>query len=147
VDLAEVVSSVGEAMRGAAEAGGLSLELDVSCAGTVVTDAGLLRQIITNLLGNALKFTERGGVTLRASSGPGEARIVVTDTGPGISPEHQQRVFEPFFQVDPSTTRREGGTGLGLALARDFVHLLEGEISLESEPGRGTTFTVVIPQA
>jgi signal transduction histidine kinase len=143
--LGELVESVGEAMRGAAEARKLSLEIEALGSGRMITDRGLLRQVLTNLLGNALKFTERGGVTLRARSEGDRAVIEVEDTGPGISPENQARVFEPFFQVDPSTTRKEGGTGLGLALSRDFVRLLGGEISVRSEPGEGSTFTVTLP--
>jgi len=144
-DLGELVESVGEAMRGAADARKLSLEIDAGGAGRIVTDRGLLRQVLTNLLGNALKFTERGGVTIRARSDGGRATIEVVDTGPGISAENQLRVFEPFFQVDPSMTRKEGGTGLGLALSRDFVRLLGGELSVRSEPGQGSTFTVSLP--
>ena len=145
VELGELVESVGEAMRGAAEAKKLSLEVDASGVGRIVTDRGLLRQVLTNLLGNAIKFTARGGVAVRARREDGEAVIEVEDTGPGISDENQARVFEPFFQVDPSTTRKEGGTGLGLALSRDFVRLLDGDISVRSEPGRGSTFTVTLP--
>ncbi|HEX6751551.1 MAG TPA: ATP-binding protein [Longimicrobium sp.] len=145
LDLGELVESVGEAMRGAAEARKLSLEIDTEGAGRVATDRGLLRQVLTNLLGNALKFTERGGVAVRARREGDRAVVEVEDTGPGISADNQARVFEPFFQVDPSTTRKEGGTGLGLALSRDFVRLLGGEISVRSEPGRGSTFTVTLP--
>ncbi|HSU14074.1 ATP-binding protein [Longimicrobium sp.] len=144
-DLGELVESVGEAMRGAADARKLALEIEAEGAGRIVADRGLLRQVLTNLLGNAIKFTERGAVTVRARREGDRATIEVTDTGPGISAENQARVFEPFFQVDPSTTRREGGTGLGLALSRDFVRLLGGEIAVRSEPGQGSTFTVTLP--
>lgn len=147
VDLAELVGSVGEAMRGAAEARKLELVVDASAAGRVCTDRGLLRQVLTNLLGNAIKFTERGRVSVRARSGGGAHVMEVEDTGPGITADNQERIFEPFFQVDPSTTRKEGGTGLGLALSREFVALLGGELTVRSEPGRGSTFTVTLADA
>jgi signal transduction histidine kinase len=145
VDLRALVESVGEAMSGAAENKKLELRVDASRAGTVCTDPGLLRQVLTNLLGNALKFTERGGVTLRAWTAEGMATIQVEDTGPGIAPEHHERIFDRFYQVDPSTTRREGGTGLGLALSREFVRLLGGELVVRSAPGEGSVFTVTLP--
>jgi signal transduction histidine kinase/PAS domain-containing protein len=145
--LDELAESVGEAMRGAAEARGLSLEVDAEGAGTIWTDAGLLRQVLTHLVGNAIKFTQHGGVRVRAWSGAGQAGIEVADTGMGIAPELQQRVFEPFFQVDASTTLREGVSGLGLELAREFVQLMGGELRLESQPGIGSTFSVRLPAA
>ncbi|HYH83425.1 MAG TPA: ATP-binding protein [Longimicrobium sp.] len=145
VDLRALVESVGEAMSGAAVSKKLSIEIDAAGAGTLCTDPGLLRQVLTNLLGNAIKFTERGGVVLRARMEGTGAVIEVDDTGPGIPREHQGRVFERFYQVDPSMTRREGGTGLGLALSREFVRLLGGELTLASEPGAGSRFRVVIP--
>jgi signal transduction histidine kinase len=145
VDLRELVESVAEAMRGAAEAKKLELRVDASGAGTVRTDRGLLRQVLTNLLGNAIKFTERGGVSVRAAREDGSAAIEVADTGPGIGAEHQQRIFEPFYQVDPSTTRKEGGTGLGLALSREFARILGGDLTVSSAPGRGSTFRVTLP--
>ncbi|HET7460439.1 MAG TPA: ATP-binding protein [Longimicrobium sp.] len=145
VDLRALVESVGEAMSGAAESKKLRLTIDASRAGSLCTDPGLLRQVLTNLLGNALKFTERGGVVLRAWTEEGKAGVEVEDSGPGIAPEHRERIFDRFYQVDPSTTRREGGTGLGLALSREFVRLLGGELVVRSEPGMGSVFTVTLP--
>ncbi|HEU4455988.1 MAG TPA: ATP-binding protein, partial [Longimicrobium sp.] len=146
VDLAALVESVGEAMRGAAEAKGLALEVEVdAAAGRARTDAGLVRQILSNLLGNALKFTDAGAVRVRARRDGERVVIEVADTGPGIAPEHQEKVFEAFFQVDPSTTRREGGTGLGLALSREFAALLGGEVTLHCAPGEGSTFALILP--
>lgn len=114
----------------------------------IVTDAGKLKQILINLIGNAIKFTNEGEVTVAvevdaASNLP--VSIRVRDTGIGILPERQQKVFEPFEQGDSSTRREFGGTGLGLAIVKAFAELIGATIEVESEPGRGTTFTVWLP--
>jgi len=147
VDVRALVESVGEAMSGAAVSKKLEISIDAARVGRLCTDPGLLRQVLTNLLGNAIKFTERGGVALRAWPEGGRVTIEVEDSGPGIAPEHLERVFERFFQVDPSMTRREGGTGLGLALSREFVYLLGGELTVRSEVGKGSVFAVSLPGA
>ncbi|MBI3667208.1 MAG: response regulator [Acidobacteria bacterium] len=125
------------------------LELAYSIAPDVpdelVGDPGRLRQILVNLAGNALKFTERGEVVVRAETeerGEGAARLhfTVADTGIGIPPEKHQQIFEAFQQVDTSTTRKYGGTGLGLTISSRLVELMEGRIWVESESGKGTTF-------
>ncbi|MDZ5458200.1 sensor histidine kinase [Azohydromonas lata] len=114
-----------------------------------------LKQVLLNLLSNALKFTQQGGVTLRVLAlpveGPGPVqgsrvrlRLEVADTGIGIAPELQARIFEAFTQADSSTTRRFGGTGLGLSIVRRLVSMMDGELSLDSAPGRGSTFTVQV---
>jgi CheY-like chemotaxis protein/anti-sigma regulatory factor (Ser/Thr protein kinase) len=112
---------------------------------TAVGDSGRLRQVLTNLLGNAIKFTERGQVGLKAeiSSQTRDAiqlRFTVHDTGIGIPSAEQSRLFDTFTQVDESNTRKYGGTGLGLAISKQLVELLSGEIGLESEPGKGSSF-------
>jgi two-component system sensor histidine kinase BarA len=106
-----------------------------------------LRQLLMNLLGNAVKFTQRGEVTLELSQGnsPGELCFHVRDTGVGIEAEALQMVFEPFQQADASTTRRFGGTGLGLTICRDLATLMGGRVDVQSEPGQGTCFTLVLP--
>ncbi len=111
----------------------------------IITDPTRLRQILFNLVGNALKFTEVGGVTIQASRDYGAGddlgiRIVVTDTGIGIGKDAQRRLFQKFTQADASTTRRFGGTGLGLAICRQLTVLLGGEIGVDSEEGEGSSF-------
>jgi CheY-like chemotaxis protein/signal transduction histidine kinase len=111
----------------------------------IQSDHQRVEQIITNLAGNAIKFTERGGVTLRISGMGSQVALAVTDTGPGIAPEHQGRIFAPFEQIEGNTDRRHGGTGLGLTIAKELAMLLGGELRLESTMGKGSTFTCVLP--
>jgi signal transduction histidine kinase len=109
------------------------------------TDPNKLRQILLNLLSNSVKFTEKGEVVMEASTNQRQVTFYVRDTGIGIAPEHLQRVFDAFWQVDQSATRQVGGTGLGLSVARRLTRLLGGEVSVESVVGQGTTFRVELP--
>ena len=110
------------------------------------TDAARLKQVLKNLLANAFKFTSRGAVTLRiAPYPPDRAAFAVTDSGIGIPPDKQQLIFEAFRQADGSTSRQYGGTGLGLSISRELTRLLGGELRLESVPGEGSTFTLIVP--
>lgn len=125
----------------------LSLSLDEPDAPVkVVSDERKIRQILTNLLSNAVKFTESGSVTV-ALRDEGDAVVIrVHDTGIGISPENIDRIFDPFWQVEQSATRRFGGTGLGLGVARKLAKLLEGRLEVESTVDVGSTFTLVLPK-
>ena len=109
------------------------------------TDDGMIRQILINLVGNAIKFTDYGEVLLSVQITESSLWLRVADTGRGILPEFRERIFEPFWQMDRSHTRAVGGSGLGLTVTRRLVNALHGEIGLESEPRRGTVFTVAIP--
>ncbi len=144
--------AIGEAValfESRAEAKGLRLHLavDDGLPPAVVGDPLRLRQVITNLVGNAIKFTAAGEVSVRLQSWAADAAtkglmITVTDSGIGMAPQVQARLFKPFAQADGSTTRQFGGTGLGLAIARELVSLMGGDISLDSTPGKGSTFEV-----
>jgi signal transduction histidine kinase len=112
----------------------------------VRSDRQKVKQILLNLLANALKFTREGTVKITASTKRGMTEVAVADTGIGIAPENYERIFEDFQQVDSSPTRQYGGTGLGLAICRRLARMLEGEITVESELDKGSTFTLTIPE-
>ena len=113
------------------------------------SDMTKLRQILLNLLSNSAKFTEQGSVILKAKrdslGGNDWLRFTVTDSGIGMNPGQIERAFEAFTQADESTSRKYGGTGLGLTITREFCEMLGGEITVESEPGKGSAFTVSLP--
>ncbi|HEX3465600.1 MAG TPA: response regulator [Candidatus Elarobacter sp.] len=147
------VENATDILAAAARKKGLSLSTYVGpdVPHRVLGDADRLRQVLLNLLGNAVKFTSQGSVTVRAivDRAEGELGVVlrfsVTDTGPGIAPEVADQLFEPFRQADQSTRRRYGGTGLGLSISRRIVELMGGNIGFDSSPGRGSTFWFTIP--
>jgi signal transduction histidine kinase len=129
-----------------AEQRDIALELRLGETSVRMTsDIDKARQILVNLLGNAIKFTDAGRVSLYLRRGKGSVRIDVEDTGIGIPPEELPRLFRPFAQVDTGLTRRHGGTGLGLYISRRLATMLGGHIEVASEPGVGSTFSVVLP--
>jgi signal transduction histidine kinase/DNA-binding response OmpR family regulator len=149
--LKDLIDGAVEVFKPQATRKGLSLVGIVasSPADAFIGDPTRVRQIIFNLLSNALKFTDRGGVMLRASAEPIDnnmARVVlaVTDTGIGISSEQQARLFKPFSQVDSSITRRFGGSGLGLSIVKQLSELMQGDVTVSSLPGSGATFIVTL---
>ena len=108
-------------------------------------DERRLTQVLLNLAGNAVKFTEKGVRRILADAIDGHFEIIVRDTGPGIAPADQTLIFEEFQQVDNSSTRQKGGTGLGLAISKRIVEMHGGTIGVESVPGSGSTFRMTIP--
>ena len=136
-------------LESTAQAKGIALHGRVPALVTpIVTDAGKLRQILINLIGNAIKFTNQGEVSVTVETDAESAQpvsISVRDTGIGIPPDRQQKVFEPFEQGDSSTRREFGGTGLGLSIVKAFAELIGAAIEVESELGKGTTFVFTCP--
>ncbi|MGA7149821.1 MAG: ATP-binding protein, partial [Pseudolabrys sp.] len=125
----------------------LVIEADADL-GALTVDPMRLRQILLNLLSNACKFTKQGEITLRARrvlDGRDGVELAVVDTGIGITPEQQAKLFEEFTQADATTAQRFGGTGLGLAIARKLARMMGGDVTVTSEPGKGSAFTVRLP--
>jgi CheY-like chemotaxis protein/anti-sigma regulatory factor (Ser/Thr protein kinase) len=148
-DLGPTLSSTAETFQVLAKSKGLDFGFEISAAaqGWWRGDADRLRQIAGNLLSNAVKFTGHGSVQASAdvNAETGALRLVVRDTGVGISPEKLPALFEKFTQADNSATRRFGGTGLGLAICRELTQMMGGSINVESREGHGSTFTVELP--
>ncbi|PKG32295.1 HAMP domain-containing sensor histidine kinase, partial [Methanoregula sp.] len=125
----------------------LSLDLEIAPeAGTVIADSRRVEQVLLNLLSNAIKFTEQGSVRVRCTVEGPWVRIGVTDTGIGIEKEYRERLFKPFTQIETGLARKYEGTGLGLSISKRLVTLMGGEITVESEPGRGSTFSFTLPR-
>ncbi|ADO70811.1 response regulator [Stigmatella aurantiaca] len=125
---------------------GFSISVQEDVAEKLETDPQRFGQILRNLLSNAFKFTEKGEVSLRVFPvGPGKVGFAVRDTGIGIAPHQQELIFEAFRQADGSTHRKYGGSGLGLSISRDLARLLGGEVTVQSQPGEGSTFTLTLP--
>src|SRR5215510_13334667 len=118
----------------------LPADLPAACG-----DERRIAQVLLNLLGNAIKFTDAGEVSVRATAGDGSYAIAVRDTGPGISEADQAKLFQEFHQVDNSITRKKGGTGLGLAISKRIIEMHGGRIWVESQPGQGSTFAFSLP--
>jgi signal transduction histidine kinase len=149
VDLGALAGNVIDQLRVLADEKQQDLTLQARIAVRAVADAGLLRHALMNLIHNAIKYTPNGGtisVELNAMSS-GQAVIEVQDTGPGISAEHRDRIFDRFYRVDAGRSREEGGVGLGLAIARWAIEANGGRIELASGRGRGSLFRVLLPAA
>ncbi|MBF0294409.1 MAG: DUF3365 domain-containing protein [Magnetococcales bacterium] len=150
VRLRDLLREVHTLMEGNATRKGLELghHLDPALPEWVLLDPLRVRQILINLLGNAIKFTERGTITLRCEKAhdvPDRLRLIVTDSGIGMERKHLEMIFEEFTQIDSGPARRHGGTGLGLAITRRLVELMGGTIQADSLPGRGSLFQVLLP--
>ena len=145
-DLAALLDTAGVMWAEQARAKGIGFVIDMAdCPTWVEGDPGRVRQIVFNLLSNAIKFTREGAITIAASRSDAGVRIAVTDTGIGIAADKLEQVFEPFRQADASTTRRFGGTGLGLTICRSLARAMGGEMALASRPGEGSTFSLTLP--
>jgi signal transduction histidine kinase len=146
--VADVVSTVQPLAVRSSNQLTLDLATDLS---SMYADSAKVRQSLLNLLSNACKFTEEGQVTLRVWREEAESAAVIVfevrDTGIGMAPEQLDRLFQPFTQADASTTRRYGGTGLGLAITRRFCQMMGGDVTVVSELGHGSMFTMRIPVA
>ncbi len=149
VEVGTLVSETIDMLESTAEAKGLTITRAIAeNMAPIVTDAGKLKQILINLIGNAIKFTTEGDVIVRVIADPitrTARQIVIADTGLGIPEDRREKVFEPFEQGESSTRRQFGGTGLGLAIVRSFSDLIGASITLESEMGKGTTVTLTLP--
>jgi signal transduction histidine kinase len=133
-------------VRRTAEEKGLSLETTVAdSAETIVADRTALRQVLSNLVENAVRHTAKGSVTVFAERDGAGVWIGVSDTGPGIAPEHLSRIFERFYRVDVGRDRDTGGTGLGLAIVKHLVEAHSGRVTASSEPGKGTRIAAFFP--
>jgi signal transduction histidine kinase len=148
LDAVELASECASLVEPIARQKGLAFVVELPADATpLVTDAVKLRQVLLNVLSNAVKFTDAGEVSLQLRAGARFVTFEVTDTGIGIAQEHRERIFEPFWQVHGGSKRRSGGTGLGLTVSRHLTNLLGGELTVESEVGRGSRFSVRIPAA
>jgi PAS domain S-box-containing protein len=152
VEIGGIVRDVLETLGPRAAAKGLSLEVELAgpLPRRIVTDAVRLRQVLLNIVGNAVKFTDAGEVRIRLAApvddtGVRRLRVAVRDTGPGIAPDVQQRLFQPFERADDAMNRRHGGAGLGLAISRRLARMLGGDVRVRSRSGRGSTFIVDVP--
>jgi CheY-like chemotaxis protein len=159
----ELLQEIERSFRHVAAGRGLAftVEVEPGLPATLQTDPKRLHQVLRNLLANAFKFTDEGSVTMRASratsgwrsdheqlnAAPSVIAFSITDTGIGIAKSKQRLIFEAFQQADGTTSRKYGGTGLGLSIVRELVRLLHGDVSVESSPGKGSTFTVYLPFA
>lgn len=152
VDLREMIQDITSLLstHASAKGIGISMNVDMQVPERILIDGARIKQVLLNLIGNAVKFTERGGVQIIVTSKRKEGKefeltLLIEDTGIGIPEDKISGVFEAFFQVDASASRKYGGTGLGLAISRQLVELMRGQINVKSKFGQGTCFSVVLP--
>lgn len=147
VDLSELLDETIRSVKPFVEKKSLVLKWRLGAFPLIRSDAGKIKQILTNLLSNAIKFTEAGEIEIRGRVVPERqgVEIAVADTGIGIKIEDLPKIFDPFYQIEAESTRPFDGVGLGLAIVKELVHLLQGEIKVESEVGKGSTFTLFLP--
>jgi signal transduction histidine kinase len=147
VRLADLLAAVGEVIAPQVAARGLAFDVARADGLVVRTDPEKARQVLLNLLGNAVKFTPRSGrVAIEVAQAPARVSIRVRDTGPGIPADQLERIFEPFVQLDRSLTSGHAGAGLGLAISRDLARGMGGDLTVESVPGDGSVFTLTLPR-
>jgi signal transduction histidine kinase len=146
-DLAALAQEVVDLFQASAENKGLTLKLETVPSLSMVSDVTMMRQIITNLVSNAIKYTERGSAVLSLSEVGDIFIISMNDTGIGIDPQHHEMIFDKFFRVrQPKGFGIQQGSGLGLAIVKGLVETLKGSVSVESELGKGSTFTLRLPR-
>jgi signal transduction histidine kinase len=147
IHVAEVLREAAGLVEPVAAERGIGFRVEQpDASGTIESDPTKLRQILLNLLANAVKFTDEGEVLLSAAAANGSVVFTVRDTGIGIDSQHLGSIFNPFWQVDQSSTRRAGGAGLGLSVARRLAQVLGGDVTVESRHGNGTVFRLRLPQ-
>jgi signal transduction histidine kinase len=148
VRIGAILEEAASLVRPMAQSKGIPIVLESPVdGGTIVSDMLKVRQILTNLLTNAVKFTDSGEITLGARCDENDCIFTVHDTGIGIAADHLDRVFEPFWQVEQTASRRVGGTGLGLSVTRRLAKLLGGDVTVESVKGEGSSFILRLPRA
>jgi len=145
LDVAAMVRDVATTVRPLVEKNANELVVRCDAPGNLYADVTKLRQMLLNLLSNASKFTDHGAITLEVERSPTDIAFRVTDSGIGMTQAQMSKLFEAFAQADSTTSKRYGGTGLGLAITRRFARMMGGDVTVESEPGRGSTFTLRIP--
>jgi signal transduction histidine kinase len=148
VDLGQLTRDVVSSLGILAEERNQRIRVEVADGVSVMVDRLLLREAITNVVDNAIKYSPRASaIDIRVRADGQEATLTVTDEGPGVAPEHRQRIFDRFFRLDEARSRDRGGTGLGLAIAKWAVELNGGRISAGAATSRGTVFRIVLPLA
>lgn len=146
VQVNDVVEEVIDMLEIKAQEKGLALEVQMPAPVQMYANRDRLKQVLINLVDNAIKYTDKGSVNIMVEDVPSWVKIKVSDTGPGFSKEHKERLFERFYRIDKGRSRTQGGTGLGLSIVKHIVLLYNGQITVESEPGKGTTFEIVFPK-